>query len=158
MTEPNFEDWFKTITGNPPYQYQTRLAKEELPTVIDVATGLGKTAAIVLAWIWRRKHYPEQTPRRLVYILPMRTLVDQIYGVIEEWVKKSEETITVYKLMGGAVSTDWDRDPSADCIIVGTQDQILSRCLNRGYGMNKYKWPVHFGLLNQDCLWWMRRS
>ena len=152
MTEPNFEDWFKTITGNPPYQYQTRLAKEELPTVIDVATGLGKTAAIVLAWIWRRKHYPEQTPRRLVYILPMRTLVDQIYGVIEKWIKKSEETITVYKLMGGAVSTDWDRDPSADCIIVGTQDQILSRCLNRGYGMNKYKWPVHFGLLNQDCL------
>ena len=56
MTEQNFEDWFKTITGNSPYQYQTRLAKDELPTVIDVATGLGKTAAIVLAWLWRRRY------------------------------------------------------------------------------------------------------
>ena len=152
MTQPNFEDWFTTITGNSPYPYQTRLAKDEFPTVIDVATGLGKTAAIVLAWLWRRKHHADKTPRRLIYILPMRTLVDQIFGEIEKWLKASGSEISVYKLMGGAVSKDWDRDPSKDCIIVGTQDQILSRCLNRGYSMNKYKWPVHFGLLNQDCL------
>lgn len=162
MTEQNFEDWFKTITGNSPYQYQTRLAKDELPTVIDVATGLGKTAAIVLAWLWRRRYGRDEnlrsrTPRRLIYILPMRTLVSQIHGEIEKWLElvkdePKEKKIAVYQLMGGAVTKDWDRDPSADCIIVGTQDQILSRCLNRGYSMNKYKWPVHFGLLNQDCL------
>ena len=166
MTQQNFEDWFKNITGQPPYLYQKRLAEaEELPIVIDVATGLGKTAAIVLAWLWRRKYKDDEalrikTPRRLVYILPMRTLVDQTVRSIQAWLdeiaknnqEKDDDRIKVHQLMGGAVSKDWDRDPSADCIIVGTQDQILSRCLNRGYSMNKYKWPVHFGLLNQDCL------
>ncbi len=166
MTQQNFEDWFEDITGHPPYLYQKRLAEaEELPIVIDVATSLGKTAAIVLAWLWRRKYKDDEalqikTPRRLVYILPMRTLVDQTVRSIQAWLdeiaknnqEKDDDRIEVYQLMGGAVSKDWDRDPSADCIIVGTQDQILSRCLNRGYSMNKYKWPVHFGLLNQDCL------
>lgn len=161
LKEKEFCDWFEQITGNQPYPYQVRLALgENLSIVIDVATGLGKTAAIVLAWMWRRccshdQEFRVKTPRRLVYVLPMRTLVDQISSEIEKWVEKSGAEIGVYKLMGGAVSHDWDRDPTADCIIVGTQDQILSRCLNRGYSMNRYKWPVHFGLLNQDCLFVM---
>jgi CRISPR-associated endonuclease/helicase Cas3 len=25
--------------------------------------------------------------------------------------------------------------------------------LNRGYGMSRFDWPIHFGLLNQDCHW-----
>jgi hypothetical protein len=32
---------------------------------------------------------------------------------------------------------------------------LLSRALNRGYGMSRYRWPMHFGLLNNDCLWVM---
>src|SRR5690606_2224802 len=34
-----------------------------------------------------------------------------------------------------------------------TQDMLLSRALNRGYGMARARWPMHFGLLNNDCLW-----
>jgi CRISPR-associated endonuclease/helicase Cas3 len=156
--EQTFADWFKSVTGNKPYPYQERLAlADEFPLVIDVATGLGKTAAIILAWLWRRYYSGDRalrakTPRRLVYVLPMRTLVDQIFGEIERWLEALGSAIQVHKLMGGAVSEDWDRNPDQDCIIVGTQDQILSRCLNRGYSMSKFKWPVHFGLLNQDCL------
>lgn len=164
--DQNFSDWFQAVTGNAPYPYQVRLANAiELPIVIDVPTGLGKTALIVLAWLWRRKYSDDlrlrkRTPRRLVYILPMRTLVDQSVNVIQEWLEKLVELnqesaatrIRVHQLMGGAIDNDWDRSPDRDCIIVGTQDQILSRCLNRGYGMSKYKWPIHFGLLNQDCL------
>jgi len=30
---------------------------------------------------------------------------------------------------------------------------LISRALNRGYAMSRYRWPVHFGLLNNDCLW-----
>ncbi len=32
---------------------------------------------------------------------------------------------------------------------------LLSRALNRGYRMSRYRWPIHFGLLNNDCLWVM---
>ena len=32
---------------------------------------------------------------------------------------------------------------------------LLSRALNRGYGMTRYRWPMHFALLNNDCLWVM---
>ena len=167
MTEnQDFVVWFRAVTGNVPYPHQVRLAIAiELPIVIDVPTGLGKTALIVLAWLWRRRYSDdlrlrERTPRRLVYVLPMRTLVDQSVEVIQKWLDKlaevnqesAETKICVHQLMGGAISNDWDRSPDRDCIIVGTQDQILSRCLNRGYSMSKYKWPIHFGLLNQDCL------
>jgi CRISPR-associated endonuclease/helicase Cas3 len=65
--------------GHKPYPFQTRLAlSEELPELIDIPTGLGKTDAVVLAWLWRRRfdgpEVREATPRRLVYCLPMRTL------------------------------------------------------------------------------------
>jgi len=30
---------------------------------------------------------------------------------------------------------------------------LLSRALNRGYGMGRARWPMHFGLLNNDSLW-----
>ena len=43
--------------------------------------------------------------------------------------------------------------PERECILIGTQDMLLSRALNRGYAMSRFRWPVHFGLLNNDCLW-----
>jgi CRISPR-associated endonuclease/helicase Cas3 len=44
-----------------------RLARDGLPPVLAVPTGAGKTA-IILAWLWRRRHGPDPaaTGRRLV--------------------------------------------------------------------------------------------
>ncbi|MDZ4800391.1 MAG: DEAD/DEAH box helicase, partial [Bryobacteraceae bacterium] len=55
------------------------------PELLDVPTGMGKTAAVALAWLWKRgwreggrEAGPDAgTPRRLVYCLPMRVLVEQ---------------------------------------------------------------------------------
>jgi CRISPR-associated endonuclease/helicase Cas3 len=62
-------------------------------------------------------------------------------------------------LMGGEdeerSKADWDLWPEKPCILIGTQDMFRSRSLNRGYGMSRYRWPMHFGLLNNDCLWVM---
>ena len=55
--------------------------------------------------------------------------------------------------MGGEDTGDWDIHPERAAIIIGTQDMLLSRALNRGYGMSRARWPMHFGLLNNDCLW-----
>jgi CRISPR-associated endonuclease/helicase Cas3 len=60
-------------------------------------------------------------------------------------------------LMGGEeleqAKREWDLYPERPCILIGTQDMLLSRALNRGYGMSRYRWPMHFGLLNNDALW-----
>ncbi len=55
--------------------------------------------------------------------------------------------------MGGEEDGDWDLYPERDLVLTGTQDMLLSRALNRGYGMSRYRWPMEYGLLNNDCLW-----
>jgi CRISPR-associated endonuclease/helicase Cas3 len=74
---------------------------------------------------------------------------------MSEWLNglAISDQITISVLMGGEGADDWAVHPEKDAIIVGTQDMLLSRALNRGYGMSRYRWPMHFGLLNNDCLW-----
>lgn len=75
-----FKAFFEQATGKLPYPYQTRPATaEQFPDLLNIPRGLGKTAAVILAWLYSRrsaeKSMCDQTPRRLVYCLPMRLLV-----------------------------------------------------------------------------------
>ena len=146
-----------------PYPYQTRLAVEPWPDVLDVPTGMGKTYAVVLAWLYKRLNGDSETPRRLVYCLPMRVLVEQTRDVIERSLTHLEHAglvkpgrFSVSVLMGGEPGlkeASWADDPAAEQILIGTQDMLLSRALMRGYGMSRYLWPVHFALLHNDAMW-----
>ena len=156
----SFDSFFTSAAGHFPYPYQRCVALDgQMPALINIPTGLGKTAAVILAWLWRRRFADEtvrsKTPRRLVYCLPMRTLVEQTQEECVKWLKKLQldEEIGVHMLMGGASHDDWDLYPERDAILIGTQDMLLSRVLNRGYGMSRYRWPMHFAMLNNDCLW-----
>lgn len=157
MTYKNF---FETLTGKQPYPYQQDLASA-WPDLLNAPTGLGKTAAVAVAWLWRRCNNEPGTPRRLVYCLPMRVLVEQTAREIRKWIAMAgnagffpeDQTPAVYTLMGGDIANDWDMDPDRSTVLVGTQDQLLSRALNRGYAMSRFRWPMHFGLLHNDCLW-----
>lgn len=216
-----FEAVFIAATGNRPFAFQRAFAESgQIHSLVDVPTGLGKTAMAVLGWLWRRRFAPDPvrrgTPRRLVYCLPMRVLVEQTRDNAIEWldhldllaargkdckglapagacvmrhpptddeVKRDrrglfvreesgkavepyeppataqwiespeEKRIAVYVLMGGEDEPKWDVHPERDAIIIGTQDMLLSRALNRGYAASRARWPMHFGLLNTDCLW-----
>lgn len=152
----SYKDFFQTAFGQvSPFDYQKRLAEEILPELVNVPTGAGKTAAILGAWMWRRMNNPESVGRRLIYSLPMRTLVEQTRKVTETAIKNLdlEKRFSVHTLYGGDVSDDWDIFPEREQIIIGTQDLLLSRALNRGYAMNRFRWAFHFGLFNNDCLW-----
>lgn len=125
--------------------------------MLEVPTGSGKTQAILAAWMHQRL-VQRRAPRRLVYALPMRTLVEQTYDVAVEMrdrLGSEAQGMKIHKLMGGEdlLEDDWRREPAADQILVGTIDLLLSRALNRGYGESRFAWPISFGLLNSDCRW-----
>jgi len=147
-----------------PYPYQERLATEPWPDLLDIPTGLGKTAAVSLAWTYKRRIQRDPaTPRRLVWCLPMRVLVEQTHRNISEWLQRLDMLgepgngkVSVHLLMGGEEdlrTAAWVAHPEEDMVLVGTQDMLLSRALMRGYGMSRYGWPMHFGLLKNDTRW-----
>jgi CRISPR-associated endonuclease/helicase Cas3 len=171
----NYEEFFRHAFGKEsetefePFEYQRALAANLWPDLLDVPTGMGKTAAVTLAWIWKRGWREGQraesadpdTPRRLVWCLPMRVLVEQTAENIRQWLKRlgvvgeaGEAKVSVHLLMGGEGDfKTWTEYPEEDMILIGTQDMLLSRALMRGYGMSRYQWPIHFALLHNDCLW-----
>ncbi len=74
-----FESFFRQATGYSAYPYQKELARQPMQSrLVHVPTGAGKTAAAILAWLWQLREDRTETPRRLVYCLPMRVLVEQI--------------------------------------------------------------------------------
>jgi len=177
-----FEEFFKqaTVLQEGSYNYQKELAEGPWPDLLDVPTGMGKTAAVVLAWLYKRRVQQDaDTPRRMVYCLPTRVLVEQTYENTIRWLDRMDwlaghadwqqpdtkqglknytvnpeaDGIAVHVLMGGEERTNWDIHPEKEAILIGTQDMLLSRVLNRGYGMSRYRWPMHFGLLNSESLW-----
>ena len=154
----SFPEFFEKATGNRPFPYQCQLAQRHYD-VVEVPTGLGKTAAAILAWLWRRHGGSSEqrlsAPRRLVYCLPMRVLVEQTLASARGWLDRLglADKVGVFQLMGGDTEDEWQRFPEHDAILVGTQDMLLSRALNRGYAMSRFMWPMAFGLLHNDALW-----
>ena len=180
----HFDAWFARAMGGggrTPFPYQRDLAQgDRLPELLEVPTGTGKTAAAVLGWLWRRRHEDlhEATPRRLVYCLPMRALVEQTRECAVRWLNNlgllagkatfdgdrlehyevdwgQQGRVAVVTLMGGESQRDWREHPEHEAVLVGTQDMLLSRALNRGFAMAPQMWPVDFGFLNVDALWVM---
>ncbi len=94
-----FEAFFDTATRHEagpkrtPYPYQQKLAEREWPETLVVPTGFGKTAAVLGAWLWKIKSGDPDTPRRLVYCLPMRTLVEQTAMAAEKWIATAESAL-----------------------------------------------------------------
>jgi CRISPR-associated endonuclease/helicase Cas3 len=153
----SFDEFFLTATGSQaPYPYQRRFAEAEpLPHLLRAPTGAGKTATAVLGWLWRWVSKIPETPRRLVYCLPMRVLVEQSEREAKKWIThlKLDKEVKVHVLMGGIEAQKWYLHPEKAAILIGTQDMLLSRALNRGYAASRFHWPIDFGLLNNDCLW-----
>lgn len=144
-----FEEVFRAATGSEPYDYQRELGvRDRPPAVIEVPTGSGKTLAVLIPWLC-----DAGAPRRLVYALPMRSLVEQTAQVAVEALRRVGDDTPVHVLMGGVEPADWRLGVDRRAVIVGTIDMLLSRALNRGYAESRFAWPVAFGLLNNDCRW-----
>jgi CRISPR-associated endonuclease/helicase Cas3 len=177
-----FDDYFSSLTGHPPFPWQRalfeRFVRKGFPTTCDIPTGLGKTSIIAI-WLLALAHHTHSGtltgfPRRLVYVVNRRTVVDQASREAEEMraaidtvpelqglaevlrslgVRGSDAPLAISTLRGQfADNAEWRNDPSRPAVIVGTVDMIGSRLLFAGYGCGFKSRPLHAGFLGQDAL------
>ncbi len=86
---PAFASCFQALTGHPPLRWQSRLfdrfAAGCPPAACDLPTGLGKTS-VISVWLIALATAPAESlvPRRLLYVVNRRTVVDQATVVVEQ--------------------------------------------------------------------------
>ena len=152
----DYNAWFQQVTGDAPYSWQASLGEADAcaDRVLRIPTGFGKTAGTALAWLYHRcVKGDERWPMRLVFCLPMRVLVEQTERSLEAWVKRAGLDVPVFTLLGGREAARWVDKIDRPAILVGTQDMLLSRALNRGYASARGLWPMEFAALHHDVLW-----
>jgi CRISPR-associated endonuclease/helicase Cas3 len=173
-----FQQAFEAIQGkgNLPFPWQVQLfqrfCRGDLPSALDLPTGLGKTSVMAI-WLLARAFTQEPSqnriPRRLVYVVDRRAVVDQATAEAEKlrtWLDGTDQGGKVRERLGFGGSSlpistlrgqhidnrEWLADPAMPAIIVSTVDMIGSRLLFSGYGVSSRMRPYHAGLLGADTL------
>ncbi|MCI0365526.1 MAG: type I-U CRISPR-associated helicase/endonuclease Cas3 [Phycisphaerales bacterium] len=180
--QTTFKQDFRRVTGHAPFPWQQVLYErfisdrnDNIPATCNLPTGLGKTSVIAVWLIALARG--AKVPRRLVYVVNRRTVVDQTTSEVERLRQSMVEKAELCDLRealrkrcpsahnGGesplAISTlrgqfadnrEWSADPSRPAAICGTVDMIGSRLLFSGYGVGFKAKPLHAGFLGQDVL------
>jgi len=172
-----FRSAFPALTGTRPFPWQEHLylnffSQGEFPSSCNIPTGLGKTSVIAV-WLIALAHRPDKLPRRLVYVVNRRTVVDQTTDEVARLrenlhkaglsqplrdlcalkLKNDESPLAISTLRGQfADNREWSGDPARPAVIVGTVDMIGSRLLFSGYGIGFKGRPLHAGFLGQNVL------
>lgn len=172
----DFATTFESLTGNPPFPWQRALyddwfSQGKIPQSCNLPTGLGKTSVIAI-WLIALANHPDNMPRRLVYVVNRRTVVDQTTDEVEKYRKNLEQArlteplnalyvksqvdeppLALSTLRGQfADNREWSTNPARSAVICGTVDMIGSRLLFSGYGVGFKGKPLHAGFLGQDAL------
>ncbi len=53
----------------------------------------------------------------------------------------------------GASQWQWRQDMQVPAIVIGTVDSLVSKALNRGYGIGRAVFPVDFALVSNGAHW-----
>lgn len=182
-----FAELFEMLTDHKAYPWQERLfslmVAGRVPANISLPTGTGKTS-IMAIWLLalasqaERHPFGISIPRRLVWVVNRRVVVDQATSEAEQLAVRLRNTENVVELrqvreaLGKlsataskesplAVSTlrgqfadnaEWRNDPSRPAIVIGTVDMVGSRLLFAGYGRGFKSRPLHAGFLGQEVL------
>lgn len=164
MTSDEFRDAFKKLTGDHPFPWHEALylrfidESTAIPATVSIPTGLGKTRVIAV-WLLALLHRPHEIPRRLVYVVNRRTVVDQTTEEVQRLrvnlpaLGGSLTNLAISTLRGQfADNQEWSADPSKPAVVCGTVDMIGSRLLFSGYRIGFKSRPLHAGFLGQDAL------
>lgn len=174
-----FDFAFASLTGNAPFPWQQALyeqfvagREDNIPPSCNIPTGLGKSSVIAI-WLIALANKPAHIPRRLVYVVNRRTVVDQTTTEVEKYLNalgkpeladlkkrlhdlcaiRHDTPLAISTLRGQfADNREWSADPARPAVICGTVDMIGSRLLFSGYGIGFKGKPLHAGFLGQDSL------
>lgn len=181
-----FRQSYSALTGHPdsfPWQERLflKLCQCDIPTSVDIPTGCGKTS-VMPVWLLALAYQAGETratlslPRRLIWVVNRRVVVDQASGEAESLRDRLEENgpselsrvrealrslsatgngdlMGVSTLRGQlADNSEWRADPARPAVIVGTVDMIGSRLLFSGYGCGFKARPLQAGFIAQDSL------
>ena len=177
MSQLDFAEAFRVLTESPaPFPWQVALYERflagDIPASCNLPTGLGKTSVIAI-WLIALAN-AARVPRRLVYVVNRRTVVDQTTNEVEKYrenlrkaglfeileqfsatklADEKDSPLAISTLRGQfADNREWSVDPSRPAVICGTVDMIGSRLLFSGYGLGFKSRPLHAGFLGQDAL------
>ena len=197
----HFSSFFATVNeGHRPFPWQLRFLDEVhqrladpgeeewcFPDLVDLPTGSGKTSIIdiavfLLALEAGSPPGQRQVPRRIVFVVDRRVVVDQAHrhashlartlreatpGTVVGDVARAlrsyaaggpeggdEPDPLIATVLRGGVTRDetWARRPDQPAVLSSTVDQVGSRLLFRGYGLSPSMQPIHAGLLGSDTL------
>lgn len=182
-TTMTFVECFEQAYGHKPFPWQVRLADDvvrsgQWPSLLDLPTGTGKTAAIDVA-LFALAMRPQDQPRRIVVVVDRRVVVDQAaerarllraamlrapvgsplarwrQRLLDIWAGEARDLPFHVAVLRGGMPRDevWAARPDVPAVVVSTVDQVGSRLLFRGYGVSSRMAPVHAGLLGNDCLY-----
>jgi len=187
LTAPDFNAFFAEVRGFDPFPWQSDLVSEVLgsgrwPEVINVPTGLGKTALIdVAVFVAAASGCGAAGPgrRRIFFTIDRRIVVDEAFehakalahallaardrdslvGRVVQGLKALHaaadhpEPLVVNRMRGGLTwSWRWLDRPDRPAVVVGTVDQLGSRVLFGGYGIGPRLRPIDAALTGVDSL------
>ena len=183
LSADGFPTFFREVHGHEPFPWQKRLLEHVAtnggwPSVLDLPTGSGKTAAIDIAVfhlaLEADRGATRRAPVRIAFVVDRRLVVDDAFtrakklqealaapcGAVTKRVADALKTLSgdgppliARRLRGGIPrEDDWARTPSQPTVLCSTVDQVGSRLLFRGYGVSNIMKPVHAGLIGSDCL------
>lgn len=184
LSVDDFAGFFEAVHGVQPFPWQRRLARQVIergrwPTVLDLPTGVGKTAAMDIALFHLALEFERGgtrcAPMRIAFVVDRRLVVDDAFtrarklacelaassnavvarvaSALRTHLDEAAPPLVVRALRGGIPrENDWAQTPAQPTILCSTVDQVGSRLLFRGYGVSDSMKPVHAGLLGADCL------
>jgi CRISPR-associated endonuclease/helicase Cas3 len=148
--ERGYCEFFRTLRGYSPFDYQARIARlllEGKNIVLRAPTGAGKTWAVLAPFFFFDKENLPGCPARLIYALPLRTLAQGVYrearaaarqlglSVESQVDAHGREIVRPYVTLQTGEQPH-DRFFDRGTIIVTTYDQLLSGLLDGPYGLS----------------------